>query len=442
MTRLPSRLSVTLRSAPTRFVACAFLALFAVLLVGCKATEQKQDSAQIRVIHLSPDTEALSIKVKDGATVIAGIAQDASTAYTSFAAASTSYEIRSAVDGSLLASQALSFTGGARYTMVIAGRRSGLGLATLQEDTQGPSSSSNFRFRADNFSSLGSLDVYFVAQSGSVPNTSATYSSIGTGALTAYTEVAAGSYQLVLTLAGTKEIVFESAAQSFAAGTSITLAVAPGTSSRLANVAVLTYGDTGTVVQLSNLRSRIRAVHASPDSPLLAFLNGGVTVFSNVPYKSNSGYVTSTSGSRQLDLQAFGVTSSSVASKVFNLAGGADYTIVAVNRFTAIDIAKLDDNNLLPGTGKARVRFVNLNIDNAAVDVLSNFTKSVGNLAYLGASPYQDLDAGTYTFAFNTSNANVVVATTDTLTLETGKVYTLFLFGTGTAADTRLVTDS
>ncbi len=95
-----------------------------------------------------------------------------------------------------------------------------------------------------------------------------------------------------------------------------------------------------------------------------------------------------------------------------------------------------------PGTGKARVRFVNLNIDNAAVDVLSNFTKSVGNLAYLGASPYQDLDAGTYTFAFNTSNANVVVATTDTLTLETGKVYTLFLFGTGTAADTRLVTDS
>lgn len=425
-----------------RVAAYLFLALFTLFLAGCKATEQKQDTAQVRVIHLSPDTEALAIKVKDGSTVITSIAQGAAAGYTSFAAASTSYEIRSAVDGSLLASQALSFTGGARYTLVIAGRRTALGLAGLTEDTQGPSSSGNFRFRADNFSSLGSVDVYFVGQSSAVPNTTPTLSSIGTGSLSAYNEVAAGSYQVVLTLAGSKEIVFESAAQSFSAGSSLTLAVAAGTSSRLANVAMLTYGDSGSVVQLSNVRARIRAVHASPDSPLLAFLNGGTTVFSNVPYKSNSGYVTSASGNRQIDLQAFGVSSSSVASRTFALAGGADYTIVAVNRFTAIDIARLDDNNLLPQTGKVRLRFVNLNIDNASVDVLANFSKSISNLAYLGASTYQELDAGNYTFAFNTSNANVVISTTDTLTLEAGKVYTLFLYGANGAADTRLVTDS
>lgn len=425
-----------------RISAYAILALFAFALAGCKATESRKDTAQVRVIHLSPDSEALAIKIKDGNNVVASVAQGASSGYVSFAAASTNYEIRSATDGSLLASQALSFTGGGQYTMVIVGRRAALGLAALQEDAQGPSSSANFRFRTDNFSSLGNLDVYFVAQSSLVPSTAATVSSIGTGSLSAYSEVAAGSYQVVLTLAGSKEVVFESAAQTFAAGTSLTVAVSAGASSRLANVLLLTYGESGTVTQLSNLRSRIRAVHASPDAPLLAFLNGGATVFSNVPFKANSGYVTSASGARQIDLQAFGVTSSSVASKTFALSGGADYTILAVNRFTAIDVAKLDDNNLLPAAGKVRVRFVNLNVDNASVDVLANFSKSVSNLAYLSGSPYQELDAGNYAFAFNTSNANVVVATTDTLTLETGKVYTLFLFGTSTAADTRLVTDS
>jgi hypothetical protein len=425
-----------------RTLGYLFLAICAFALAGCKATEQKQDTAQVRVIHLSPDSEALAIKIKDGNTVISSIAPGASSAYVGFAAASTNYEIRSAVDGSLLASQALSFTGGARYTMVITGRRAALGFAALQEDTQSPTTAANFRFRTDNFSTLGSLDVYFVAQSSLVASTAPTISSIGSSALSGYTEVAGGSYQVVLTLAGSKEIVFESAAQNFAAGSTVTLAVAPGNSSRLANVLLLTYGDSGTVTQLSNLRSRVRAVHASPDAPLLAFLNGGVTVFSNVPYKANSGYATSASGARKIDLQAFGVTSSSVASKTFTLSGGADYTVIAVNRFNAIDIAKLDDNNLLPAVGKVRVRFVNLNVDNGAVDVLANFSKSISNLAYLSASSYQDLDAGTYTFAFNTSNANVVVATTDSLTLETGKVYTVFLFGTSTAADTRLVTDS
>jgi hypothetical protein len=115
---------------------------------------------------------------------------------------------------------------------------------------------------------------------------------------------------------------------------------------------MLTYGESGTSSMLPNLRSRLRALHGSPDGPLLAFRNGGTTMFSNVPYKGNSSYTTSLSGDRVLDIEAFGITGAPVASGTFSLAGGEDYTMIAVNRAASVELIKLDDN--LPSTlGKA-----------------------------------------------------------------------------------------
>ena len=422
-------------------LSIAFLGLITVL-TGCKATEELKTTAQIRLVHAVPDAEALTIKIKDGDTKVASITTGSTLTYTTFDSASKDYEIRSATDGTLLASRTLSFTGGSRYTIVLSGRRGSITTTTLDEDSVSPSSG-KFRFRVNNLANVGGVDVYFVALTANVASEQAKYYSAASSGLTGYTEVSEGDYQLVLTTAGTKDIVYESVRQRFAASISFSLVFTPGKSTKLtSNTVMLTYGESGTSSMLPNLRSRLRALHASPDGPLLAFRNGGTTMFSNVPYKGNSSYTTSLSGDRVLDIEAFGITGAPVASGTFSLAGGEDYTMIAVNRAASVELIKLDDNNLPSTLGKARVRFVNLSPDAGAADMLVNFSKTVSSLPFKSASAYQEFDTGTYTFVFNASNTNAAIASTAALDLDGSKTYTVFLLGLNGATETKVITDN
>lgn len=415
---------------------------FIAALSGCKATEELKTTAQIRVVHAIPDAEALTIKIKDGDTKVASIAAGSTVTYTTFDSASKEYEIRSAVDGTVLATRTFSFTGGSRLTLVLSGRRGSMVTSTLDEDTLSPSSG-KFRFRVNNLSNVGGVDVYFVSSVDSVASTQANYSSAAASGITAYTEVSEGDYQLVLTTAGTKDIVFEGLKQRFSAATSFTLIPTAGKSTKqTGNVVTLTYGESGASAIMLNQRARLRALHASPDGTLLAFRNAGTTMFSNVPYKGNSSYVTSVSGSRVLDIVAFGASASPVASGTFALTGGEDFTLVAVNRAASIELIKLDDNNLPSTLSKARVRFVNLSPDVGAVDMLVNFSKTISSLAFKSASAYQEFDTGTYTFVFNATNTSAAVASTAALDLDAGKTYTVFLLGLAGATETKIITDN
>jgi Domain of unknown function (DUF4397) len=399
-------------------LSIAFLGLIAVL-TGCKATEELKTTAQIRVVHAIPDAEALTIKIKDGDTKVASIATGSTVTYTTFDSSSKEYEIRSATDGTVLATRTMSFTGGSRYTLILSGRRGSMVTSTLDEDSISPSSG-KFRFRVNNLSNVGSVDVYFVSSVDAVASSQATYSR-----------------------AGTKDIVFEGLKQRFSAATSFTLLATAGKSTKLtSNVVMLTYGESGTSATMLNQRARLRALHASPDGALLAFRNAGTTMFSNVPYKGNSSYVNSVSGSRLLDIVAFGASASPIASGTFALTGGEDFTLVAVNRAASIELIKLDDNNLPSTLSKARVRFVNLSPDVGGVDMLVNFSKTISALSFKSASAYQEFDTGTYTFVFNASDTSAAVASTAALDLDAGKTYTVFLLGLTGATETKVITDN
>lgn len=419
-----------------------FVVSLMLILAGCKATESAKNTAQVRILHASPETESLLLKVSSGDTKVSSVATGTTSAYVTLDAASTVYEIRSVTDNTLLATRTTGLNGGSRYTLIISGRRSALVTAFVEEDTINPASA-NFRFRVQNFANVGAVDTYLVAQTSDVPASTVTLAGAGSNSGTAFLEQAAGSFQVVLTTAGTKDIVYESAKQTFTGNTSYTFAVVPGKSAKLANLTLLTFGETGTATVLPNLRSRVRAIHASPDAPLLAFNNNAANMFSNVPYKANSSYTTSTSGDRTMSLAAIVSGSlSTVVSKTISLTGGEDYTLVAADRFSAIDLVRLADDNLPPITGKARVRFVNMSQDAGAVDVLVNFAKTFSSIGFKGASTYAELDAGTYTLGFNASNTSAGIASTAATLLETGKIYTVLLLGPVASVDTKIITDN
>ena len=111
----------------TRTICLLAAALFALALVGCKPTEDAKTTAQVRVLHVSPDTEALTVKIAAGATKVASVASGAASGYVAFDAASTAYEVRSLTDNTLLAARTVALTGGSRYTLNLYGRRAALG---------------------------------------------------------------------------------------------------------------------------------------------------------------------------------------------------------------------------------------------------------------------------------------------------------------------------
>ena len=111
-------------------LSIVFLGLIAVL-TGCKATEELKTTAQIRVVHAIPDAEALTIKIKDGDTKVSSIATGSTITYQTFDSASKEYEIRSATDGTVLATRTMSFNGGSHYTLILSGRRGSMVTSTL-----------------------------------------------------------------------------------------------------------------------------------------------------------------------------------------------------------------------------------------------------------------------------------------------------------------------
>lgn len=108
----------------------------------------------------------------------------------------------------------------------------------------------------------------------------------------------------------------------------------------------------------------------------------------------------------------------------------------------APQLVAFSDDNSLPNSGFAKLRFVNAQARTASVDVLVNFASQSSQLAYARASTYYQLaPSTTYTITFATPGGVTVIATLTPVELDSGGVYTAYLFGTQAAAQARLVRD-
>ena len=97
--------------------------------------------------------------------------------------------------------------------------------------------------------------------------------------------------------------------------------------------------------------------------------------------------------------------------------------------YTGNGSTRTEDDMTAPPSGKAKVRYINLNSGvNSNVDLSINGTSIASNIAYQSASNFSTVDAGTQTI-------KVMAAGTSTLyfdlpvTLQAGKIYTIWASG-------------
>ena len=185
--------------------------------------------------------------------------------------------------------------------------------------------------------------------------------------------------------------------------------------------------------------ARVMVVHASPDAPAVDLLIDNNKVNSTaLAYPGNTGYLNVAAGNRNIKVNAAG-TSNSVIDANVNLMKDMNYSVFAYDVLSAIKPLVLMDDLTAPAAGKAHLRFIHLSPGAPAVTVGvlngSTFTPLFSDRSFETAASatnnqaFTPVDAATYTVQVRLAGTETAVLTVPDVTLQSGKIYTVFARG-------------
>ena len=187
-----------------------------------------------------------------------------------------------------------------------------------------------------------------------------------------------------------------------------------------------------------NQTGNVMAVHASPDAPGVDLLVDNAIAGTNLMFPANTQYLAVPAGNRNIKVNVTS-TSTSVFDLTLPISVDVNYSVFAVGALTTIDTLVLIDDLAVPAAGKAHVRFIHLSPDAPAVDVaLQGGTVVFGDKSFKQFTAFTPLDAGMYNLEVRLANSSTVVLPLPNITLQAGKIYTVFakgfVSGTGSQA--------
>jgi hypothetical protein len=392
------------------------------LLVGCENNDSTVNtpspgSGNVMVVHASPDAPAVDLLVNN--TVVAsGLAFPNSTEYLTVGAGIQNVKVRVAGSSTTVIDANLPITGGTSYSVFAADSVARLAPLVLTDDLSAPAA--------------GKAHVRFVHLSPNAPAVdialqggAVVFSTVAFKGNTAFTPLNAGTYNLEVRVAGTSTVVLSLPNVTFADGGIYTV-FARGFVNGTGDQAL---GARTIVNKASTVPAKVMAIHASPDAPGVDLLVDDAVAGTNLTYPNNTGYLNVNGGSRSIKVNVTG-TGTSVISATLTLYAGAAYSVFATDSVSHISPLVLLDNLTAPAPGKAHIRFVHLSPNAPAVDVaLQGGAVVFGNRAFRESTDFMPLDAGTYNLEVRLAGTSTVVLPLPNVTLQAGKIYTVFAKG-------------
>jgi hypothetical protein len=185
--------------------------------------------------------------------------------------------------------------------------------------------------------------------------------------------------------------------------------------------------------------AKAMVVHASPDAPAVdLYVDNTKVNTAALAYPANTGYLTVNAGNRNIKVNPTG-TNTAVINADVNFMQGNAYSIFAYNNVAQISPLVLVDDLTTPAAGKTHLRFLHLSPNAPAVTVGvlngATFTPVFSNRSFETAATatanqgFTPVDAGTYTFQVRLAADGAPVLTIPDVTLQAGKIYTVFARG-------------
>ena len=407
------------------------LLILMTVSIGCSDDDNNAviplDSASIRVLHASPDAPSVDVLL-DNQVVLSDVSYKQASEFLSVLVGTRNVKVNAAGTSTTVidADLTLAFDS---FTTIIATNFLALIEPLVLTDANTPPSGNFLKIRVVHSApSAPPVDVYVTAAGADINTATPTLSNVAFKEFSDFLEVPEGDYQIRVTTVGSKDLVFDSGTVPLDAG-SIFSAVAvdaTGGASPISLV-VLTNDPTTPFIEIDDNRARLRAVHASPDAPNVDILVDNALVVPGVAFKGVLDYTDVPAGDRNIKVNTGQGTS--VIDATVPLAGGTDYTVLAVDFAANIEPLLLDDNTTTPTPGNAKVRVVHASPDAPNVDVLVDDTIVLTNVAFKEFSDYLEVPAGDRNFKVNATGTTLTVIDV-TPTLVDGSIYTVVALNT------------
>ncbi|MDP9011774.1 MAG: DUF4397 domain-containing protein [Pseudomonadota bacterium] len=418
------------------------LSLASLLLNGCFGSSK--GDAEIRILNTSIDYSSIDLYLDDGNTntrKIVGAATGTLGSYLGVGSNSYTVEFTSNNVQSSLKSVKEKLSKNTHRTYVAYGNSGKFGELEILEDQDKPSSSYTKVQLVDAAEDAGSVDVYLTDPSVAITNSSPTFSSVTGGSIASagFVTISSGTYRIRVTAAGSQtDIRLDSVTGITFSSEEVLSIILTGTNGGvLVNGAVLPQQGTQTVI--SNPYARVRAAAGIPSGSNLTATLGGTNLLGAAAANTVSNYVLVTAGAQTLNLTLSGNT---LAASTQTLTAGDDYTVLVTNGSApalagGTTTTLIADDNRYPSTSTyAKIKLVNA-MSSGLGDPVSlnvNYTPVASAIALSSASPSTEVTAGTNS-EIDTVDAttSTTLFTNTTATLNASGVYSLFMFGSGTA---------
>ncbi|RZL48655.1 MAG: DUF4397 domain-containing protein [Pedobacter sp.] len=177
--------------------------------------------------------------------------------------------------------------------------------------------------------------------------------------------------------------------------------------------------------------SGLSLIHASPTAEKFdVYVDRNRASIDDFSFGTKMDYLNAYAGNRTFQVAKKG-NSTTLLTKEFTLEAEYGYSLFIVNKLENLELLFLKDDLTIPAASKAKVRFVNLSPDAAALNYAINgqATDLASNRAFKEYSEFITIDAAEKV-TFNVKDATgVVIAALTDVKIESGKTYTVYAKG-------------
>jgi hypothetical protein len=364
-------------------------------------------TAQLRVVHLSPDAPAVDVWVDGEARAVESLAFGEGTDYLTLDVASYDFAVSAAGTSaaeSVLDIDAVSLSKDERYTVVAFDSLSSIQALLLEEDTMGVGSG-DIRIRAIHTAvGVGEVDIWNIPESG---DPAPLYEDVGFGVAGAYLDLPAAAYTIGFDVDNdaSPDLVFDIPA--LPAGTVANVFAVASDSGEVYLHAQL---QDGSLVRIDpreeeSPTSQIRVLHLSRDAGAVDVWAGTDTrAVEDLGFPEGTDYLTLDEGTYTFNITGAGgdPTSPVLSIEGVELQADKTYTAVAFNDAASIQALALEDDYAGLASGDIRVRAIHAAPGVGTVDIWNisdplNPAPLYQGVGFGDAGDYLDIPAGTYT---------------------------------------------
>ena len=193
----------------------------------------------------------------------------------------------------------------------------------------------------------------------------------------------------------------------------------------------------GTTSNPLALNIRYQVVNLSPDLlPVNLYINLAPANSHPYYFAQPQGYFYVNSTVMPYQIRSAEYSQPTVLNLNESLSSGARYTLYILGTAAALDTLLTVDTAATPPQGYGGLRFLNVSpTATGGLDVLANNTLAFTDVSYKQPTKYINLPAGNYQLQIEATGTSTVLATQTAVTIQNGRLYTLFAYGYTSRAD-------